>query len=142
MIMIYLLFIILILVIIYLLRKSILSKKIIWQKISFLYNKIYKILILDYYKKKQNKKLKEEIIYYYENVVHNNNILVKTKKWNNVKDFIEMYYKYDDLNHIEYILNNIDSFMLKYYKLVSNNINMLLFILIICITIFIVLIVK
>ncbi len=139
---IYWLFIILILIIIYLLLKSISNKKIIWQKISFLYNNLYKILILDYYKTTKSKKLKEEIIDYYKNIVYGNNMFIKNKNWNSIKSFIKVYYKYNDWDYISYIFNDIDFFMLKYYRSISYNINILLFILAVCVTIFIVLIIN
>ncbi len=143
MILIYLLFIILILVIIYLLLKSISSKKIIWQKISFLYNKMYKILILDFYKQNKNLKFKEEVLYFYYNIVFNNNVFIKNKKWQNINNFIKLYYaNSSNDNGIKVISNNIDIYMFKYYKMISYNINILLFILAICVTIFIVLVIN
>lgn len=143
MILIYLLFIILILVIIYLLLKSISSKKIIWQKISFLYNKTYKILILDFYKQNKNLKFKEEVLYFYYNIVFNNNVFVKNKKWQNINNFIKLYYKNsDNNNNIKVISDNINMYMFKYYKMISYNINILLFILAICITILLVIVIN
>ena len=142
MLIIYLLFVILILIITYLLIKSISSKKIIWQKISFLYNKIYKILILDYYKEKKNKKFKEEVIDYYKNVVHTDNIFNKFKNWDSIKDFIKLYYKNADNADVKIMIDSIDFLTLKYYKSISYNINVLLFILAICVTMLIVLLIN
>jgi len=96
------------LILISLLFKIIVIKKNIWQKISFLYNKLCKILILEYY---NNISLKYEIIDYYKNVVYNKDILDKNLKWNKFKNFILNYFDnnkkiYNIFEDIELSLNN------------------------------------
>lgn len=66
-------------------------KKSIWQKISFLYNKIYQVLILVYYNS-NNISLKLEIIDYYNNIVINNNVVIKNQKWKKFEKFIINYF--------------------------------------------------
>ena len=104
---------------------------------------MYKILILDFYKQNKNLKFKEEVLYFYYNIVFNNNVFIKNKKWQNINNFIKLYYaNSSNDNGIKVISNNIDIYMFKYYKMISYNINILLFILAICVTIFIVLVIN
>lgn len=82
---------------IYFYLKIKLTKKTIWKKISFLYNKIYEILIFNYYNKNLKKRdlFREEIIDFYQNVVLNWKIFFKDQECKKFKSFILDYLEYD-----------------------------------------------
>ncbi len=75
------------------------TKKNIWQKISFLYNKLYKILILYYYYN-YNDSLKEEILDFYNKVVLKKDIIEKNKQWKNFEEFIIKYFERKEVYNI------------------------------------------
>jgi len=95
-------------------------KKNIWQKISFLYNKIYKMLILDYYSN-NNSSLKSEIIDYYYSVIDNKNIISKNTKWNEFKEFIVNYF--DNDKKIYNIFDDIKWNVNKNYTIINKTIH-------------------
>jgi len=109
-------------------------KKNVWQKISFLYNNIYKMLILDYYSS-YNNSLKSEIIDYYNNVVNNKDIISKNKKWKDFKEFIINYFNNDKKICIMFddIKWNID----KNYIIIDNAIHNIIYAIIIVIVLLI-----
>ena len=102
------------------------SKKNIWQKISFLYNKLYIILIEWYYNDTNTKKdiLKEEILDYYKDIVNNNLIDNKYKHWQDVKWFILQYYNNQE---VVYLYDILDVYYNKYYKSVVKSILILVY---------------
>jgi len=109
-------------------------KKNVWQKISFLYNNVYKILILDYYSS-YNNSLKSEIIDYYYNIVNNKDIITKNTKWKDFKEFIINYFNNDKKIYIIFddIKWNID----KNYIIIDNAIHNIMYAIIIVIVLFI-----
>ena len=133
---IYLLFMSLIVIMLYFLVKSIQSKKNIWQKISFLYNKLYLILVMDLYNSKANNKLKQEVLSFYKRIVKIQNLWQKIKEWKKTESFIKWYY--NNKYNLDLLYKNIDSLVSIYYNSVLHNINLLIFILSVCIIVFII----
>jgi len=114
------------------------NKKNIWQKISFLYNQLYILLINGYYLDVTVKKdiLVEEILDYYNNIVKIDDIKSKYTFWQDMKWFILQYYKGDE-KKIDYIYNTIDTYYWKYYYNINKWLNifyMLLFVFIVYMT--------
>jgi len=111
------------------------NKKNIWQKISFLYNQLYTILIEWYYKDNSTKKdiLKEEILDYYKEVVENNNIDLKYKKWQDIRWFIIQYYSN---SKIPAIYDMLDTYYLKYYRSIQKSILLLAYLLLLVVILF------
>ena len=126
------LLLVIILIIITFIVIQIKNKKNIWQKISFLYNQLYIILIEWYYNDTSIKKdiLKEEIIDYYKDIVRNSSIDSKYKKWQDVKWFIVQYYLN---NNISSVYDIIELYYNKYYKSIQKSILLLVNILIVLI---------
>ena len=119
------LLLVIILIIITFIVIQIKNKKNIWQKISFLYNQLYTILIEWYYSDNSIKKdiLKEEIIDYYKEIVCNTNTDEKYKKWQDIRWFIIQYYSSWKIYSIYEIL---DVYYLKYYKSIQKSIILLI----------------
>lgn len=117
------------------------AKKNIWQKISFLYNKLYSLLILDYYQNwTDNQALKKEMIEeidaFYTNIVLNSNLWIKIQNWNNIKSFMLEYLNNDEL--VDNIYKKIDLYGWKTYKNLEKSINnLVLSIIVIIITVII-----
>lgn len=125
------LLLILLVIIIYLLKMSIKNKKNIWQKIWFLYNDIYRIMISDFYNTSFIKKidLKLEILSYYKEIVLLDNVNNKYNKLLDFKKFILDYYWWKN-DIITKLLSDIENYTNNYYKLINNNIIILFFIII------------
>jgi len=105
--------------IITLLLKEIKIKKNIWQKISFLYNQLYIVLIKLFYNNVNKKNLfKEELLDYYNTVVKEDNLVKKYSLWQDIKQFI---IQYTSLNkdYVKNIYDMIDIYYKKYYYNVS-----------------------
>lgn len=109
------------------------TKKNIWQKISFLYNRIYELLILNYYN--NNYSLKLDIIDYYNNIVDNKKLDTKYDKWNEFKEFITKYFNND--KKMSDIFKDIEWSVNKDYTIISNAINNIIYTIIIVIIVFI-----
>ena len=136
------LLVITILVIITILYKQLKWKKNIWQKISFLYNQLYNILIIWYYNKQSKKiALKEEIQDYYKDIVKKNNLKEKNKNGQEVKWFLLKYYS-DYENNIIYIYEAINMYYNKYYTSLQKTIIILSYILVFIVFLLIILILK
>ena len=109
-------------------------KKNVWQKISFLYNNVYKMLILDYYSN-HNNSLKSEIIDYYNNVVNNKAIISKNIKWRDFEKFIINYF--DNKQNIYIIFNDIKWTFNKNYIIIDKAIHNVMYAIIIVIVLLI-----
>jgi len=122
---------ILLIMIIYLLRMSIKNKKNIWQKIWFLYNNIYRIMISDFYNTSFIKKidLRIEILSYYKEIILVDNVNDKYNKLLDFNKFILDYYWWKNII-ITKLLSDIKNYTNNYYKLINSNIIVLLFIII------------
>ena len=105
--------------IITLLLKEIKIKKNIWQKISFLYNQLYIVLIKLFYNNVNKKNLfKEELLDYYNTVVKEDNLVKKYSLWQDIKQFIIQYASLNK-DYVKNIYDMIDIYYKKYYYNVS-----------------------
>ena len=122
--------ILIIIFLVILILKEIKTKKNIWQKISFLYNQLYIVLIKLFYKNINKKNLfKEELLDYYNTVVKENNLVKKYTLWQDIKQFILQYASLNN-NYVKNLYDIIDLYYKRYYYNVSKVI-ILLFIIII-----------
>lgn len=95
------------------------TKKNIWQKISFLYNNLYKTLILDYYSSKKDS-LKDEILDFYNKVVLKKDIISKNKEWKSFEEFIINYF--ENNNNIYNIIKDINWNIEKQYNVLNKSV--------------------
>jgi len=118
------------------------NKKNIWQKISFVYNHIYILMISDYYlNDKKYCKLKEEIIDFYESVTKEKNIVKKNKECLKRKEFLLSFYWWELGKNIEENYKLIDLYVNNYYRLANNTVKVLEYLLVAIIFTFVILIV-
>ena len=124
--------ILLLIVLISLIFFQIKNKKNIWQKISFLYNQIYTILVVNYYNENILDKdvLREEIIDYYNDIVKKNSIDNKYINWDKVKWFLLEYYTKDN-KKLVLIYEMLDLYYNKYYRNTHKSIILLVYLIII-----------
>lgn len=134
-------FIFLLVLIFYFIYKFYKAKKNIWQKISFLYNSLYSLLILDYCQDwTKNQSLKEEINDFYQKIVLSQNLWIKINEWEKIKSFMLDYLENSDL--VTNLYKTIETYTGKTYKNLENSINNLVISTIIITIIYIIAIIK